>query len=307
MRQNTHDIIGLGVIAVDEMLYVDSYPPADGKKFLSGRRRQGGGNTSCALAAAARLGSRCAMLGRLGDDELSQFAREHLAQAGVDLSFVLHDPSCGPIYALIVVSADTGSRAIFVDPASVRPLEYEELRAEWLEGAQVLMVDHLYPAAILPAVRMARQLGLQVVSDIEMEMPELAEIRAGIDHFICSAEFALPFTGRDDPRDACELLSRSAPHRTVVVTAGRDGCYWCTREQSAVTHVPAHRIEAVDTTGCGDVFHGAFCHGLAAGWSVERIIHFANAAAAVKATRTGGWAAVPTREEVQQLLEGNPL
>ena len=57
------------------------------------------------------------------------------------------------------------------------------------------MVDHLYPAAILPAVRMARQLGLQVVSDIEMEMPELAEIRAGIDHFICSAEFALPFTG----------------------------------------------------------------------------------------------------------------
>ena len=78
MRTNTHDIVGLGVIAVDEMLYVDSYPPADGKKFLTGRRRQGGGNTSCALAAAARLGSRCALLGRLGDDELSQFARNTL-------------------------------------------------------------------------------------------------------------------------------------------------------------------------------------------------------------------------------------
>jgi sulfofructose kinase len=306
MRQNTHDIVGLGVIAVDEMLYVDSYPPADGKKFLSGRRRQGGGNTSCALAAAARLGSRCAILGRLGDDELSQFAREHLVRAGVDLSFVLHDPSCGPIYALIVVSADTGARAIFVDPASVRPLEYEELRADWLQGAQVLMVDHLYPAAILPAVRMARQLGLQVVSDIETDMPQLAEIRAGIDHFICSAEFALPFTGRADPREACEMLRRSAPHQTVVVTAGGDGCYWCSGAESAVTHLPAHRIEPVDTTGCGDVFHGAFCHGLAAGWSVERIIRFANAAAAVKATRTGGWAAVPTKEEVQQLLQESP-
>jgi ribokinase len=303
MSQHTHDVIGLGVIAVDEMLYVDSYPPADGKKFLTGRRRQGGGNTSCALAAAARLGSRCAILGRLGDDELSRFAREHLARAGVDLSYVLHDASCGPIYALIVVSADTGARAIFVDPASIKPLEQEELRPEWFQGAKVLMVDHLYPAAILPAIRLARRLGLQVVSDIELEMPELAEIRAGVDHFICSTEFALPYTGQQDPRAACEMLSCSAPHKTVVVTAGNDGCYWRTPDAPAVTHVPAHRIEPVDTTGCGDVFHGAFCHGLAEGWDIERIVHFANAAAAVKATRTGGWAAVPSREEVARILE----
>lgn len=306
MAQHTHDIVGLGVIAVDEMLYVDSYPPADGKKFLTGRRRQGGGNTSCALAAAARLGSRCAMLGRLGDDDLSRFAREHLAEAGVDLSFVLHDPACGPIYALIVVSADTGSRAIFVDPASIRPLEREELRPEWFAGAQVLLVDHLYPAAILPAIRLAQQLRVEVVSDIELDMPELREIRAGVDHFICSAEFALPYTGRSDAAAACEDLRRSAPHRTVVVTAGSDGCYWCTREMAAVQHVRAHQIEPADTTGCGDVFHGAFCHGLAAGWDVERIIHFANAAAAVKATRTGGWAAVPTLAEIQRILEEHP-
>lgn len=303
MSQRTHDIVGLGVIAVDEMLYVDSYPPADGKKFLTGRRRQGGGNTSCALAAAARLGSRCALLGRLGDDELSQFARERLALAGVDLSYVLHDPACGPIYALIVVSADTGSRAILVDPASIRPLEQEELQPAWFHGAKVLMVDHLYPAAILPAIRLARCSGLEVVSDIELDMPKLCDIRAGVDHFICSIEFALPFTGRSDPRSACETLSRSAPHRTVVVTAGGDGCYWCTDREPEVQHVRAHRIEPVDTTGCGDVFHGAFCHGLAQAWPIERIVRFANAAAAVKATRTGGWAAVPTRDEVERILQ----
>jgi len=302
MRHGSHDIVGLGVIAVDEMLYVDSYPPADGKKVLTGRRRQGGGNTSCALAAAARLGSRCAMLGRLGDDELSRFAREHLARAGVDLSLMLHDPASGPVYALIVVSADSGSRAIFVDPASIRRLQRQDLKVEWFEGAKVLMVDHVYPEAILPAVQMARALGLQVVSDIEAEMTQLAEIRAAIDHFICSAEFALPFTGRRDPRAACDALRRSAPHQVVVVTAGGDGCYWCTTDRAPVEHVPAHRVESVDTTGCGDVFHGAYCHGLAAGWSVERIVHFANAAAAIKATRTGGWAAVPTHEEIRQLL-----
>ena len=229
--------------------------------------------------------------------------REHLAKVGVDLTFVLHDASCGPIYALIVVSADTGSRAIFVDPANIKSLEPQGTRSEWFQGAKVLMVDHLYPAIVLAAVQMARQLGLQVVSDIEMEMPQLAAIRAGIDHFICSAEFAVPYTGCHDPRTACEMLSRSAPHRAVVVTAGQEGCYWCTHDQSEVKHVPGHRIEPVDTTGCGDVFHGAHCHGLAVGWTIEHIIHFANAAAAVKATRTGGWAAVPTSEEVQQILE----
>ncbi len=302
MQQIPHDIVGLGVIAVDEMLHVERYPPADGKTILTSRRRQGGGNSSCALGAAARLGSRCALLGRLGDDELSQFARRHLAAAGVDLSLVLHDAACGPVYALIVVSADTGSRAIFVDPASIKPLEDAELRAEWFAGAKVLLVDHVYPTVILPAVELARQLGLQVVSDIEADLPQLTAIRAGIDHFICSAEFAGPYTGCQDPGAACAVLMRSASHQTVVVTAGQDGCYWCARDATEVRHVAAHRIAAVDTTGCGDVFHGAFCHGLVAGWPRDQIIRFANAAAAIKATRTGGWAAVPSSEEVHELL-----
>jgi sulfofructose kinase len=91
------------------------------------------------------------------------------------------------------------------------------------------------------------------------------------------------------------------------VTAGQDGCYWCSREETEVRHVPAHRVVPVDTTGCGDVFHGAFGHGLVAGWSMERVIRFANAAAAVKATRTGGWAAVPTHEEIERILAAPPV
>lgn len=304
MPRNVHDIIGLGIIAVDEMLYVDSYPPADGKKSLTARRRLGGGNTSCALAAAARLGSRCALLGRLGDDELSQFARQNLARMGVDLSQLLHDPQSGPIYAIIVVSGDTGSRAIYADDRLVKPLEPEELRPRWFRGAKVLLVDHLYPPTILPAVRMARDLGLVVVSDIETEMPQLAEVRDCIDHFICSLEFAVPYTGAGGPAEACLALAQTGQHRTVVVTAGKEGCYWRLQGQSDIKHTPAHQIEPVDTTGCGDVFHGAFCHGLVQRWPIEQILRFANAAAAIKATRTGGWAAVPTLEEVQEILKG---
>lgn len=298
-----HDIIGLGVIAVDEMLYVDSYPPANAKLRISGRRRQGGGNVSCGLAAAAGLGSTCAALGRLGNNELSEFVKKRLSAAGVDLSLIVWDSDSEPLYCIIVVAADTGSRSIYTDYSNVRPLEAKELRAEWFSGSKVLLVDNMHTSAILPAVRMARQAGLQVVSDIEGDLPDLAEIRRYIDHYICSAEYALPFTGCGSAERACELMSRSADHRSVVITAGADGCYWTSAGQHGVRHLPAHKVKAVDTTGCGDVFHGAFCHGLAAGWPVDRVIRYASAAAAVKATRTGGWAAVPTMSEVTHLLE----
>ena len=291
MPTKPHDIVGLGVIAVDDMLYVANYPSADAKVPINARRRQGGGNTSSALASAARLGSRCAVLGRLGDDDLSRFAREHLAAAGVDLSLLLQDPQSGPIYCVIVVSSDTGSRTIYVDDSAVRPLQPSELSSDWFHGARILLVDHLYPPTILPAVRMARDMGLEVVSDIERNIPELSEFRQYIDHMICSEEFAVSHAGVDGPREACRALARSGRHRTVVVTAGRSGCYWCTSDRSEVAHLPAQPVEPVDTTGCGDVFHGAFCHGLVRGWPIDQTIRFANAAAGIKAGRTGGWAA----------------
>jgi len=297
------DIVGLGVIAVDDMLYVDKYPPANIKVRLQERRRQGGGTVSCGLAAAAKLGSRCVALGRLGDNPESDFVRRHLGGLGVDLSPVLYDPDCGPIHTTIVVAADTGSRAIFADYNVARPLEPGELRPEWFAGAKVLLVDHFHSATVLAGVKLGRAAGLQMVSDIERDLPDLPAIRPYIDHYLVSAESALPYSGCTTPAEACQALAQSGHHRTVVVTAGEQGCYWLTRDSSQVRHLPAHAVTPVDTTGCGDVFHGVFCHGLAAGWPIERILAWSNAAAAIKATRKGGWAAVPTTQEIEHMLD----
>src|SRR6185436_15119437 len=113
MSGNTCDIVGLGVIAVDDMLFVDSYPPANMKMRVRERRRQGGGTMSCGLAAAARLGSTCRALGRLGENELSEFVFANLGRLGVDISYIVRDPAAEPVYCVIVVAADTGSRAIY--------------------------------------------------------------------------------------------------------------------------------------------------------------------------------------------------
>ena len=295
------DIVGLGVIAVDDMLEVDSYPPANSKVRIKAKRRQGGGNISCALMASARLGSRCRQLGRLGDNEHSEFCRHDMTDAGIDLSCLLHEPSAEPLYCTIVLATDLGSRSIYADYTAVQPLQPDELRPEWFAGARVFLTDNMYAPAILPALKMARAAGLVTVSDIEKNLPRLDAIRSEIDHYICSAEFALPHTGCDTPEDACKLLIKDGYHETVIITAGEFGCYWMTRDDGEVHHLPAHGVEAVDTTGCGDVFHGAFCHGLVNSWPLEENIAFANAAAAVKATRTGGWVVVPHLHEVEQL------
>src|SRR5690606_3775912 len=160
-------------------------------------------------------------------------------------------------------------------------------RPEWFAGAKVLLVDHFGPPTILAGVKIARELGLQVVSDIERDVPEFPEIRRYVDHLVCSETFAMPYTGRSSPAEACAALAETGTHRTVVVTAGDQGCYWQTAESGGIRHKPAHKVRAVDTTGCGDVFHGVFCHGLARGWPIEKIIDWATAGAAIKAGRVG--------------------
>lgn len=307
MSQPPFDIVGLGVIAVDEMLYAPHFPAANSKTRITERKYQGGGTVSCALAAAARLGSKCTVIGRLGDNPESDFCREHLPKFGIDLSRLMHDPAAGPVFTVIVVAADTGSRAIFGDYTHSRPPQPEELRPEWFSCAKVLLIDHLYPPVILAGAKMAKQLGLQVVSDIERDSPQFAETRQYIDHLVCSAEFSVPYTKSNSPLEACRALADSGDHATVVVTAGEKGCFWKSRGDRDIRHHPAHVVKPIDTTGCGDVFHGAFCHGVAAGWPTEKTIAWATAAAAIKAIRTGGWYAAPTPAEVEQMLNQGAL
>ena len=303
MRKRTYDIIGLGVIAVDDTLHMPCYPTANSKTRMLARKRQGGGRISCALAAAARLGSSCTILGRLGDGNGSDFTRKYLgAELGVDLSLMLHDPDCGPTHATIVVAADTGSRAIFIDHSIARPLEPDELKPEWFAAGRVLLVDNLNPPCILEAVKLAKQAGMIIVSDIERDSPEYPETRKYIDHLVHGSEFALPYTQTRCPAEACKTLADSGDHETVVVTAGEDGCYYRLRGDNTVHHHPAYKIQPIDTTGCGDVFHGVFCYGVAQGWPIEKTIEYATAAAAIKATRSGGWLAVPTLDEIQDML-----
>ena len=113
------DILGLGCVAVDDILYVADYPPADAKAQVLRRRRESGGLTGTALVAAARLGARCAFAGVLGNDDLSQFAADSLRREGIDLAHLTRRAGARPIHSTIVVDERTQTRNIFFDLADV--------------------------------------------------------------------------------------------------------------------------------------------------------------------------------------------
>lgn len=295
------DVLGLGATAVDHLIYVPSYPPPNVKTYVLRSERQCGGLTATALVAASRLGARCAYAGMLGRDDASQFVADTLRREGIDLSHLVVHDEAGPIRSTIIVGTDCGTRNIFPEhPAACGA--HPALPAESvIRASRVLFVDHVGVDGMIRAARIAREAGVPVVSDVERDLPGCRDLLALVDHVVMSWEFAQMLTGTDAPDEATRRLW--APGRALVaVTCGEDGCFFSDDGQG-VRHQPAFRVEVVDTTGCGDVFHGAYCAALAKGMPAQERIRFASAAAALKATRAGGQAGAPTLDQTLRFLE----
>jgi sugar/nucleoside kinase (ribokinase family) len=181
----------------------------------------------------------------------------------------------------------------------------DELPApEVIRAAGVLFIDDYNITGNIRAATIAHEAGVPIVADFEHgDAPQFERLLGLVDHPILSKEFAMKFTAASDPAEAA--LKLWTPQRSaVVVTCGAEGCWYVADSHSGPIHQPAFAVEAVDTTGCGDVFHGAYASALIRGLPLPRRIAFASAAAALKATQTGGIQAIPTRSQVEALLDG---
>ena len=302
------DILGLGCAAVDELLYVDAYPAADSKQAIRRWERQCGGLTATALVAGARLGARCAYAGALGDDDLSRFVLQCLRQEGVDVGPVRRQAEARPVHSVVVVDESQQTRTILFDPAGAGEATEDWPTEATIRSARVLFLDHFGVPGMIRSARLARVAGIPVVADLESaDSPRFPELLALVDHLILSQSFAQRITGRTTPEAAVEHLWASAPRRSAVVTCGGDGCWYIAADSpAAVCHQPAFAVEVVDTTGCGDVFHGAYAAAIARGQDIATAIRFASASAALKATCRGGQAGIPTLAAVETFLEQQP-
>jgi sulfofructose kinase len=297
------DILGLGCAAVDELLYVDAFPAADAKVQVRRRERHCGGLTATALVASARLGCKCAYASSLGDDDHSRFVLERLKEEGIDTRCVRRLPEARPVRSTIIVDQSQQTRAILFDLDGVYGADPSWPDESVILASRALIVDHVGVAGMVRAAKIARDAGIPVVADLESDddpaLPQLLELA---DHLILSHNFAQRVTGKQDAAVAVKSLWTSG-RRAAVVTCGRDGCWYVSDQDPGIPHrLPALRVEAVDTTGCGDVFHGAYAAGLVHGRDVPSALRFATVAAGLKATRPGGQDGIPNRSTVEDYL-----
>ena len=297
------DVLGLGCTAVDDLLYVPAYPAPEEKVRVRRRERQCGGLTANALVAAARLGARCAFAGVLGDDEDSRFVLDAFRREGVDVTHRVFRPDARPIRSVVIVDESRQTRTILYDLTGSTGADPGLPPEEVIRSARVLFVDHYGVEGMTRAARVARAAGIPVVADLERgDWPGFDTLLALVDHLIVGFDFAARRTGEADPAAAARRLW--APDRAaVVVTCGGQGCWYLGRETAGgVRHHPAFPVAVADTTGCGDVFHGAYAAALARGLPLEERVRLASAAAALKATRPGAQAGIPRRAEVERFL-----
>lgn len=295
------EVLGLGAVAVDEILHVDHYPSADAKAQVRRRERRCGGLAATALVAASRLGCRCAYAGVLGMDDASAFAARCLEQEGIDLSQAQRRAEAQIIRSAIVADLGTGTRNIFFDLNGVVGAGDNWPPEELICNTRVLLVDFIGMAGMIRAAQIARSAGVPVVADLEDDSaPGFAELLGLVDHLVLSHEFALRYTGESEPARAAQKLWQ--PDRALVaITCGAAGAWVVTGGQAV--HHPAFAVETVDTTGCGDVFHGAYAAGLAQGLNLDACLRLASATAALKASRRGGQETIPTRAEVEGFIK----
>ncbi|TNF51069.1 MAG: sugar kinase [Deltaproteobacteria bacterium] len=292
-------VIGLGQCSLDILGQVDNYPELDEKAELNSLLVQGGGPVATALVTLSRLGVPVAMAGAVGDDDFGRQIREGLIQENVDCTYLMQSAQSSSQVAFVSVDAQ-GHRNIFWHRGTAHPVFSERLPGLLSDSVRILHLDGLHLDPAIAAAKLARRQAVTTVLDGGTLRPGSEELLPFIDHLVVSEKFARQFIGRDDPEAAIQgLLGYGAVE--VTVTMGRSGSLSMGKGLSPILQ-PAFAVGAIDTTGCGDVFHGGYVYGLLQNWPLERTLRFAAACAALKARALGGRTAIPTLPEVESFL-----
>ncbi|MGA2611982.1 MAG: PfkB family carbohydrate kinase [Spirochaetia bacterium] len=298
------DVLGLGAVTVDDILFLKEFPRPDSKMAVLRRERHAGGLAGTALVAARRQGRSCAYAGSLGEDGLSLFVLERFRAEGIDVDHVVRRPGTRPFHATILVDTSRITRTILFDPSGVIGADPSEPSEDFLRSCRVLLVDQAGVEGMVRAARIARRAGIPVVADLERGgHPLLDELSALSDHLILPLDYARQKTGMADAASAVRALWGN-DRAAAAVTCGADGSWYLSREEpDRVFHQPAFQVPVVDTTGCGDVLHGAYAAGLSEGLAMAERMRRASAVAALKAMQPGGQQGIPTRAAVDRFLQ----
>ena len=294
-------ILCIGIPVRDLTFRVETVPERGSKANATHLAEICGGNALNAAIAMARLGGRVAFAGPMGDarETSSSFILDRMAAEGIETGHIMRVPDATTPVSAITIDA-TGERTltIYRDPAlwAVKLSDADEL----LACCQAVLVESRCGAFCIDLCTEARWRGIPVIVGVDRAMALTDSLLTAASHLLFSSEQVQETAGVADDGQALKRLATLTP-AFLAATRGPDGTIWL-NEAGMLEETPAFAIEAVDTLGAGDVFHGAFTLRLAEGGEVREALRFAAAAAALKCTRHGGGPAAPQRIEVEGFL-----
>lgn len=304
-------IFGIGVCTLDVISVVETFPGDEGVEMAREAITMGGGPVATALAAAASLGARTTMLDRFGDDWRSRLILGELQELGVNTSAAPTQPGAAASLATVLVRADDGARAIRFVRSTAAPLCNEDIDRDQLLSHRIVHCNGRHPEACLAAAEICKTscgaTSLAFDGGAGRYREDLLPLMREADLPIVAHQFATAATGEVDVGAAAGRLAELCPRASLIgITDGARGSWVFPRDGKAF-HQPAFTVDpVVDTTGCGDAYHGAFLFALDSGWSYERAAETASAAGAINAGKLGGRGGLPTTDGLAAMIGGSP-
>ena len=293
----SYDIVGVGLNATDTLILLPRFPSYGGKLPFDREILSPGGQVASAMVTCASLGLRTKYIGTLGDDERGAVQLESLRASGVNLDDIEIRANCPNQSAYILIDQTTGERTVLwhrdeclrIDPASLTP--------DKIACARLLHIDGHDTPAVSRAAEIARRHQIPVSVDVDTIYPGFELVLPNVDYLVGSSEFPSRWTGEPDPFRALAMIQDEYGMRVAAMTLGAAGSL--ARAEGRFVYTPGFIVDCVDTTGAGDVFHGAFCYAVIECMPVREALEFSNAMAALNCTALGARGHISNLAEAQ--------
>lgn len=295
------DVAGVGLNATDTLIVLSHFPAYAGKVAFEREILSPGGQVASALVTCAKLGLRVKYIGTVGDDERGRIQLESLRESGINLDDVEVRKNCPNQTAYILIDRTTGERTVLWKRNDCLRLDPSTITTEKITSARLLHIDAHDTLAVARAAEIAHQHHIPVTLDVDTIYHGFDRVLPNVDYMVASSEFPVQWTNERDPFRALEMIQEEYHLPVAAMTLGALGAM--ARIHGRFIYSPAFVVNCADTTGAGDVFHGAFCYAVLQNMPMRETLEFSNAMAALNCTALGARGGISTIEEVRALMQ----
>lgn len=299
-------VLGVGQCTLDFIGVIDRFVEPDSQIELDQFSIQGGGPAATAMVVLARWGEQAAFVGKVGTDSRGDEIIATLSGEGVEVGEMLRDEGAISPSCFIFVEEKSSQKKVYYTQGNISGLAPEELPASLLDGIDLLLVDGTQPEAQASLMAQARQRGVMTMLDADRRLLRLDPLIEHADIVVASERYISQMTGEGTLERMAHALLERGPSR-VVITLGNEGSVAMDAHSQALVREAAYDVEVFDTTGVGDVFHGALVYSTLKRWPLDYALRFGNTVAGLACTSLGGRSRIASLDELYGIIGQPPL